>query len=497
MEQFSNRWGLILASLGMAIGAGNLWRFPRLAGQYGGTFLLLWLVFVIVWSVPILLAEFSIGKHYKQGVVGSLANIGGKKFAWIGVFIAGCSLGIAFYYGVVTAWGLHYLTFSVSDLFANLFGNATLSQNLQQNPEFLENEWKTVSNANFYTIILLIFGIFISCFTLYKGVQKGLELANKVLIPSLFVLLLIISAYAISRENGVKGLEYMYEIRSEFFLEPKVWLEALSQSAWSTGAGWGLVLTISSYSRQKEDVTLNTLIACFGNNVASLLSGMAVLPAVFSLAASEQSAISYLQQGNQALLFTIIPKLFTQMTGGIFLSVLFFAAFFMAAFTSLLSMLELFIKLIMDFGINRQKSTILAGVIASIFGIPSAYSLAFFSNQDWVWGLGLIISGLLMIFVVIKYGIEKFKTEWIDKDSDFHFSNIGFKILMFLNIFLGVLLIFWWMSQGYSQHTWFDENGNWNVLDVYSNATIITQWSLLIILALLLNRWAYQKFVLK
>ena len=99
-ESFSSRWGIILASLGMAIGAGNIWRFPRLAGQYGGTFIILWIVFLLVWSIPILLAEFSIGKKYKQGVIGSFSRFAGKKYSWMGFFITFCTLGIAFYYSV-------------------------------------------------------------------------------------------------------------------------------------------------------------------------------------------------------------------------------------------------------------------------------------------------------------------------------------------------------------------------------------------------------------
>jgi NSS family neurotransmitter:Na+ symporter len=117
VEQFSNRWGIILASLGMAIGAGNLWRFPRLAGQYGGAFLLLWIFFLLIWSIPLLLAEFSIGKKYKKGVIGSFTMLAGKPFTFMGFFITICTLGIAFYYSVVTAWALRYFSFSVSNIF--------------------------------------------------------------------------------------------------------------------------------------------------------------------------------------------------------------------------------------------------------------------------------------------------------------------------------------------------------------------------------------------
>ena len=117
-DQFSNRWGIVLASLGMAIGAGNLWRFPRLAGQYGGTFILLWIVFLFIWSIPLLLAEFSIGKKFKRGVIGSYAQLAGEKYTWMGFFVTICTLGIAFYYSIVTAWALRYFGFSLGNLFS-------------------------------------------------------------------------------------------------------------------------------------------------------------------------------------------------------------------------------------------------------------------------------------------------------------------------------------------------------------------------------------------
>ena len=493
-EKFSSRWGLILAALGMAIGAGNLWRFPRLAGQYGGTFLLLWFIFLLVWSIPILLAEFSIGKRYKKGVIGSFAGIAGEKFAWMGFFIALCTLFITFYYSVVTAWGLRYLGLSFTDLFARLGGGQTLAEKIHSNPEYLNVFWDHLSNKNWLTILLHGVSVVIGCAFLIRGIQKGLELANKILIPTLFTLLILIGGIALTMGNGVLGLEYMFAIKPELFANPTIWIEALSQSAWSTGAGWGLIMTISSYSRDKEDVTLNTFIGGFGNNTASLVAGLAILPSVFALATSESEAISYLQSGNQALTFSIIPKLFAEIPGGAFLSVIFFAAFFLAAFSSLLAMIELFMKILGDLGFNRQGAAVRAAIFCIVFGLPSAWSLEVFNNQDWVWGIGLIISGLFIIFAVLKHGAKKFKKEFIDADSDFKVNDHYFVIAMVVNSILALVLIWWWMSQGYAEYPWFDENGNWNLIDTYSNATIVTQWLVVIVVGIILNKYLYRIF---
>ena len=421
-EQFSNRWGIILAALGMAVGAGNLWRFPRLAGQYGGTFIVLWMLFLLIWSVPVLLAEFAVGKKFKKGVIGAFADFGGKKMTWAGFFIALCTLGITFYYSVVTAWALRYLGFSIQDLFAPLLGIPDLSEQIAGQPDFLQSRWNSLSSNDPWTVLLHILAVAAGLALLYKGIRNGLEKANKILIPSLFILLIITGIAAVS-QGGIKGLEYMFTIRPELFGDPKVWIEALSQSAWSTGAGWGLMLTISSYSSAKEDVTLNTFISGFGNNTASLIAGMAVLPAVFAMAASEAQAVAVLESGNQALMFTVIPQLFSQIGGGKIPAVIFFGAFFLAAFSSLLPMLELFIKLLTDWGLSRKTAIIRVFFVCIICGLPSALSLDFFSNQDWVWGIGLIISGLFFIVGAFRIGLPRFKAEFIDADSDFKVPN--------------------------------------------------------------------------
>ncbi|PIB34826.1 sodium:neurotransmitter symporter [Reichenbachiella sp. 5M10] len=492
-ENFSNRWGIVLASLGMAIGAGNLWRFPRLAGQYGGSFIILWIVFLFVWSIPLLLAEFSMGKNFRKGVIGSFAALAGKRYTWMGFFITVCTLGIAFYYSVVTAWSLRYLSFSVG----NLFDDTPLLDRIATDPSYMGGHWESVSNGSWVTVITYICCVMVGVWVLSRGIQKGLEKTNRLLIPSLFVLLLVIVAISLNMDGGVKGLEYMFAIDVSHFSNGKIWIEALSQSAWSTGAGWGLMITISSYSRVKEDVVLNTFIGALGNNTASLIAGMAILPAVFALASSEGEAIAYLQEGNQALTFMIIPELFAHVDGGGYLSVLFFAALSMAAFSSLLPMLELMGRNLQDLGLNKRKVMLWVSFFFVLFGFPSAYSLNVFNNQDWVWGLGLILTGMFILYGLLVFGIKRFKEEYLDTDSDLKFPTLYFQICVVSNLLLGCVLIYWWMSQGFSNYPWFDESGSWNVMDVYSNASIVTQWGGVLLIGVLFNRFLYKKFATK
>lgn len=489
-EQFSNRWGIVLAALGMAIGAGNLWRFPRLAGQYGGSFILLWILFLFIWSIPLLLSEFAIGKKFKSGVIGSFSKFAGEKYTWMGFFITMCTLGIAFYYSIVTAWAFRYFTFSVD----NIFSSSSLQEKLNADPDYLDKFWTGISNGDWITVVIYIVVIFLAAFILIRGVKNGLEKANKLLIPSLFILLVIIVIVALNMDGGVRGLEYMFAINTEHFKNPTIWIEALSQSAWSTGAGWGLMMTLSAFSRDNEDVTLNTFIGAFGNNTASLLSGMAILPAVFALAPSDAEAVTYLQTGNQALTFTIIPMLFANIPGGAYLSAIFFMALFVAAFSSLLPMVELFMQNVADLNVSKSKTLRIVIICFIVIGFPSAWSLDFFSNQDWVWGVGLIVTGLFILIGVAMNDPIKFKSENIDSGSDMILSSGFFKWAIYLNIAIAFFLIYWWLSQDYSA-TWFNEDGNWDLFGVYSNASTITQWTIVIVVGILLNKYLYKKFV--
>ncbi len=338
------------------------------------------------------------------------------------------------------------------------------------------------------TVTLYIVVIALGLFVVNRGIQKGLEKANRVLIPGLFVLLIIVVVSALQMDNGVKGLEYMFTIDPVHFSNSTVWIEALSQSAWSTGAGWGLMMTISSYSRSKEDVTLNTFIGAFGNNTASILSAMAILPAVFAMSTTSEEAISHLQSGSQALTFTIIPKLFAEFPGGYLMTFFFFLTLTLAAFSSFLPMVQLFKSNLVQFGFSNRLITLVLFFAFVVFGFPSAYSLDFFSNQDWVWGIGLVLSGLFVAFATIKYGALKFKNEMLDVDSDFRVNSYYFKFSLVFNLVLGIGLIYWWMSQGYSANPWFNDQGMWNVFDVYSNATIVTQWGVVTMIGVIINK---------
>ncbi len=472
-ESFS-RWGIIFAGLGMAIGTGNLWRFPRIASQYGGgAFLIAWIFFLFVWAIPLLTIELAIGKKTRQGVVGSFGQMMGKDFAWMGTFVAFVTAAITFYYTVVTGWCIKYF---LSSCFQGL---------IRKNPS---QYWKTFTSSwepvGFHFIAILI-----GCSIIYFGVVKGIERANKILIPSLFILLLVAVARSVSLPGASQGLNFLFSPNLSQLGNIKVWLNALSQAAWSTGAGWGLMLTYGVYSRKKENSFLTTAALGFGNNTASLLAGIAVIPTVFSYFAgqnlAQEKVIEIMKQGNEGLTFKWIPTLFSKVPSGSFFLTLFFLALCFAAFSSLISQLELISRIFMDAGLSRKKAVTIVGIACFGLGVPSALSIGFFNNQDWVWGLGLMVSGSFFIFLVLKVGPRKFREEIITSSD--HKIRLGkgfdFLVTFVLPIQLVAMLV-WWFWDSYSS-----DPGNWlNIFSRSSVGTVLFQWGIALAVFILFNR---------
>ncbi|RMF57241.1 MAG: sodium-dependent transporter [Calditrichaeota bacterium] len=477
-EHFTSRWALLLATMGMAIGAGNIWRFPRLAGQYGGAFLIPWLIFLILWSIPLLMVEFSMGKHTRQGPIGAFASFLGKKFTWMGGFVAICTMAIMFYYSVVTGWALKYFIAGISGQLLNADHQAF---------------WNHFTSSGYEPLVYHFISLSIAGFIIYQGVVRGIERANRVLLPALLVLLIIGAIRALTLPNAAEGLNYFFGFHGHSLRDPKMWLEGLSQSAWSTGAGWGLVLTYAVYMRDEEDVTLNAFITGFGNNSASLLAGLAIIPAIFSLAPTIAEAEKALQAGNQGLSFIVVPQLFSSLPGARWLISLFFLALFFAAMSSLISMFELATRVLMDFGLSRRKALPVVAGLTAVFGAPSALSLKIFNNQDWVWGLGLILSGFFFAFAIMKTGVEKFRQQFLlQPENDLYIGGWFNWVLKILIPIEAVVLLVWWLYQSMSwEARW------WYPLGVTNLGTCISQWVLLILLLLVVNRYLYHHLVEK
>lgn len=473
-EFFTSRWGLILATLGIAVGTGNIWRFSRIVAQNGGgSFLIPWVVFLLIWSLPLIIAEFALGKSTRKGPIGAITLTGGNKFGWLGAFVAFVSTAIMFYYSVVTGWCFYYL-------FSAINGNLFATQNHFE-------YWNQFSGSNF-SIFFHFIAVGISSIVLYRGVVKGIEKVNKFLVSSLIIIMLVLLIRAITLPNAIDGLIYFFTPKAEFLFDYKVWLAALTQNAWDTGAGWGLILAYAVYMRKKEDIPLNAALIGFGNNSISLIAGIIIFSTVFSLSSVDaMNQITQSGPANTGLTFIYLPILFSKISESVILNstiaILFFAALAFAALSSLISLLELSTRSLVDFGMERKKSILIISVIGFLMGIPSALNLDIFANQDWVWGVGLIISGAIIAFTIKSYGVDKFRNELInDSGSEFKIGKWYNFIISYLIPVQAFILLGWWLVSSIS---WDAEW--WNPFHAENLGTAVFQWAIVLILFYILN----------
>ncbi len=396
---FSSRWGLMLAMLGMAVGTGNIWRFPRIvATNGGGSFLIAWVVFLFLWSVPLIVAEFAIGKAFRTGPIGAFRRLLGERFAWMGAWIVWVVVAIGCYYAVVMGWTLRYL---VASLFGELRGGTS------------EELWHSFA----FSPLVVVFqaaAVAMAAGVVYFGVS-GIERIARILMPALLVLVAILMVRAITLPGAWRGLEFLFTPQWSELGNYQVWLQALAQNAWDTGAGWGLVVSYAVYSRAREDTNLNSFILAFGNNSVSLAAGILVLCTVFSQ--RPDAATEIVGAGNEGLTFVWVPRLFEAMPAGTLFMVLFFLALVFAAWTSFVATFEVGARALLELGFDRKPAVVGFAVVVFALGVPSAVVESVFRNQDWVWSVALMVTGLFFAIAILRYGIRRFRLEFVDIDG--------------------------------------------------------------------------------
>jgi len=473
-ETFSSRWALLVSILGIAVGTGNIWRFSRIVAQNGGgSFLIPWIIFLLIWSVPLIILEFTIGKYTRKGPIGAFVQLAGEKFAWMGGFVVFVSTAIMFYYSVVTGWCIKYLTAIFTD---NLLAINDYSL-----------YWNNFSSS-YQPVLFHLIAISISGYVIYRGVKGGIEKISKVLVPSLVVILVLLFFRAILLPDAIKGIEFFFKPDLNLLLNHKVWIQALTQNAWDTGAGWGLILVYAAYARKREDTTINSALVAFGNNSISLLAGITIFATVFALTTGDAwKEITVSGPANTGLTFISLPNLFKEMPGGLLIqnlfTFLFFLALTFAALTSLISLVELATKTLIDFGFERKKAISIVLAFALLCGLPSSLNLNFLINQDWVWGVALILSGGFIAFAVMKFGVNKFREEILNSyDNEFRFGKWFNFIIIFMIPLQAIILLVWWITASFG---W--ESEWYNPFRPESAGTAIFQWLIVILILLLVN----------
>ena len=486
-QRFSSRWGLILSVLGIAVGTGNIWRFPRIAAQNGGeegagAFLIAWIVFLLLWSVPLIIAEYALGRKGRMGLVGTFTRVIGERFAWMGAFIGFVATAIMFYYSVVAGWCVFYLSEMI------------------RNPLPLTTESATAVWDGFQAggtpVFFHALAMGLAALVVWKGISS-IERVNKVLIPTLLLIVLAALIRAVTLDGAGDGIQFLFTPQWSTLRNPELWLAALTQNAWDTGAGWGLILTYGAYMHRKHGIVKNSFITGVGNNTVSLIAAVTIFGAAFAILGQDMSrpeVLDVMKQSGPAatgLTFIWMPQLFAKMPVGNLFAVLFFLGLSFAAFSSLISMVELATRIFVDSGLTRSKSVLAVGSVGFLMGIPSAVNLTFFENQDFVWGVALMISGALVAFAVVRYGAGYLRREEINNSPGDWGVGKGWDFMMRFAIpFQAIVLLVWWLYQAATQYA---PDSWYNPFDPLSFMTCIFQWSVVALVLIFLNRWMVKR----
>ena len=511
-DTFGGRMGLIFATIGAAIGTGNIWRFPRMVGANGGgSFLVPWLIFLFIWSVPLVIAEFAIGKRARTGTVGAFRIFAGKRFAWMGLWTAWISTAIGFYYAVVTGWCLKYFS-------------AAASGGLGQGVDTTQ-VWNEFLQDPSQVIIFQFLAVAITMAAIWKG-AKAIEKVNVILMESLFILLfsaLFLSILMDAQDGTLDGFVYMFSIQPEYLLEPQTWISGLSQSAWSCSAGMGMCITYAVYMRKDEDTTLNAATMCLANNSISIIAGLTVMMAIFSVVQDPLSAVS---GGSSAITFLVLPEVFAQAPGGpvvqLAMVTMFFLALSFAALTSMISTIELCVRNFVDHGVDRSQAVGFTGGALFLFGLPSAALWIlmdestgvafpqFLEVQDHIWGYGLMFSGLFIAFSIWKYGWNRYKV-WQDENDivgfnwqDYLDNGVSSFRDDFINtgdndwwigkwwdyiMYLGFPIMFAILMGSYFVDLLLNVDNPWDPTNPKGITIVLLFWGVTAIVFLFLNRW--------
>jgi len=318
-------------------------------------------------------------------------------------------------------------------------------------------------------------------FVVSRGV-RGIETAAKVLIPSLVVLVFVLALRAVTLPGASEGLAFLFTPQWSELANYEIWIQALTQNAWDTGAGWGLVLTYAIYMRAREDTALNAFVIGFGNNSMSLLAGIMVLCTVFSTMPDAYGEI--VGAGNEGLTFIWVPQLFALIPGGRFFQAIFFLALVFAAWTSLIAMIELATRVLTDLGVDRRRAITLVGAAGLLFGIPSALRLGVFQNQDWVWGVALMVSGFFFAFAVLRYGVTRWRERFINQEgSDIRIGAWWDWAIRLVAVEAVVLAVWWlWSARGA------DFRATWTLFSPYNVGSVLIQFGVVLAVLVAANR---------
>ena len=345
---FKSTVGFVLACVGSAVGMGNIWMFPYRLGQYGGAaFLIPYLIFIALFGLVGLSAEFALGRMAKTGTLGAYAycwkNKFGKYIGWLPLL---GSLGIAIGYSVILGW-----------VFRSIQGVVTNELFTNNIPAFFTNMTQSFSNVPCHFLVL-----FITCLLLFTSATNAIEKVNKILMPAFFILFIFLAIRVSLFDGAIEGYKFLFVPKWEYLLNKETWIMAMGQAFFSlsiTGSG---MIVYGAYLKDDVDIPKASMQTAIFDTIAAMLAALAIMPAVFSFGIDPVTGPS--------LMFLTLPEVFKQMPLGNFFALFFFISVAFAGITSLINMLEAVCESWQNrFHISRKKAVLLCGIITFIVSV--------------------------------------------------------------------------------------------------------------------------------
>ena len=408
-EQWGSKLGFILAASGSAVGIGNIWKYPHMAGQNGGAaFTVVYLVCILVVGLSIVIAEFVIGRRTQLSPVGAFETLAPKtNWKWLGFLGVASAFVILSFYGVVGGWIMKYVVISVTGGFKELAGDPDSAGNVFNN--FITGTWSPI----FFQVIFMTVCIWV----IVNGVKGGIEKWSKIMMPLIIILLGMLAVRGMTLPGGMEGISFLFKPRFEDLTASSVVL-ALGHSFFTLSLGMGTMITYGSYLGRKQNLLNSALWVITLDTAIAMLAGVAIFTTVFALGANPAEG--------PGLIFVVLPSVFPQLDAGTLWGTLFFFLLFMAALTSAISILEVVTAYFIDQkGWTRKKATIRFGLVITIVGsfcsfslggginITAFFGMSFFDFMDYLSSKYMLpIGGMLTaIFILKKWGVNQFMDE--------------------------------------------------------------------------------------
>jgi len=390
-ETFSSNFGLLMTMIGVAVGLGNVWRFPYMVGKFGGAvFVLFYLAAVFVIGIPALMAEWTLGRYTRKGTLGAFAQgglPGGKYVGGFLFFVVLCATG---YYSNTIGWVGYYGISYVVDA----FGGHT-------NPgAILPPERGFIGTSFLLQLIMTGSVILASALVLIKGLRKGIEKISKFIMPVLFVILIILIIRAVTLPGSGEGLNWYiggFKLKN---LSGSVMAAALGHAIFSLSLGGTFMVVYGSYLEKSTSIPKNSTITALGDLIAGLLAGFAIFPAVFAFGLEPGSG--------PGLILNTLPKTFSLMPAGQLFGFLFFLGLFGAAFLSVIAAFEVLVVGITDNTATKRKNAVwlICGIVM-VLAIPPMINFKVFVPWDLFFGSGMQTLGAVLAVFTMVWCIKK------------------------------------------------------------------------------------------